>query len=130
MAPKSRRSSRQPSQAQLLAADGKDEIGVPGGQGIAVVRLGLGAVEEALAEQLARADGQNRAGLLVAPAQGVQVVVKDHPETHDAVVGPPAGLRQDKQPQDDGGQHDAAPHQNKPAYLDAGGPGIKTKMHM
>ena len=85
-------------QAQLLAAGGKNKVGVPGGQSVGVAGLGVVSVEIALAEELAGADGQNGPGLLKAVALGVQAVVHHHAKAHDPVVVPKGGLRQDKEP--------------------------------
>lgn len=116
-------------QSQLLAADSVDKVGVPGGEGIAAGRLGLNAVQIALAEESARTDGQGGAGLLPASSSDVQAVVKHHPEPHDPVIIPPTGLWQEKQPEDHRTQHKAAPHQEEPPQLNTGGPGHGDKDH-
>ena len=91
--------------------------------------MGLDALQVALSEQLARADGQDSPGLLEAVVAGVQVVVKDHPETHDAVIGPKAGLRQKEQPENHRRQHRSAPHQYEPPQLHSSSPGHEGKDH-
>ena len=56
-------------------------------------------------------------------------MVKDHPEAHDAVVGPQAGLRQEKQPENDRRQGDSPAHQHEPPQLHPRGPGHRDKDH-
>ena len=116
-------------QPQLLAADGVDKVGVPGREGLAAGGLGLYAVQVTLAKELAGTNGEAGAGLLPALSTDVQAVVKYHPEAHDPVIVPPAGLRQEKQPDNDRRQHDSPPHQHKPAQLDPGHPGHSHKNH-
>ena len=81
-----------PQQPQLLSTYREDEVGVTGRQVLRQGGLGLFAVEVAHAGDLPRADGQQGAALLPSAAQGVQGVVKDHPEAHDAVVRPELGV--------------------------------------
>ena len=68
-------------------------------------------MEQPLAEELAGADGQNRAALLKALVLGVQTVVQHHPEAHDDIVAvPQVGVRQDEEPQDQRGGDQSAAH--------------------
>lgn len=111
-------------QSELLAAHGEDEVGIPGRECAVIVGLGLNALKIALPEQAPRADGQDGAALLKALVQGVQIVVQHHAEAHNNVVAvPQAGIREDKQPQDQRRGHNSAPDNQEPAQLDPAHPG-------
>jgi len=116
-------------QPQLLAADGENQVALPHGEGIAVGGVGLDTLPVALAEQLARADGQGGPCLLPAGIQGVEAVVEYHPEAHNAEVGPHAGFRQEEQPENHCRQDGPAAHQDEPPQLDPGGPGHEGEDH-
>ena len=72
-----RNGKQAPQHTQLLADDGKNEVRVPGRQAPGVLGLGLGAVEQALARELAASQSQEAAGLLPAHAPNIQIVVKE-----------------------------------------------------
>ena len=100
-----------PHQAELLARDGEDEVGVLLGH---EAGAGLRAVEEALAEEPAVADGDARLLGVVAGAPRVEPGVGEGEEAVDLV-----GLEHPHRHRGDGATDDAAERQARPA---TGGP--------
>ena len=56
-------------------------------------------------------------------------MVKDYTETHNAVIIPQIGFRQEKQPENYRRQNNSSTHQNKPPQFYSGNPGHDHKNH-
>ena len=74
-------------EAQLLPADGEDEVRPPVGQGLRIAALGLGPLHVPLPEDAAGADGHQAPALLPAGFQRVIGVVEENPEAVHHVAG-------------------------------------------
>lgn len=77
--------ARQPTMPSSFAAHGKDKVGITGGKGGFIGRLGHRALEISLAKNLTGTDSQDRAGLLEANTLGIVAVIEEDPESFDQV---------------------------------------------